>query len=86
MFIYSKHLIILKKNIQSLDSNKALSHDKISISMIKISDKSICKPLQLIFEGVWLTLPPHIFSTQVKPGACYITGQWGRVQNKIKET
>ena len=37
-------------------------------------------------EGVHLTLPLHIFSVHVKSGACYITGQWGRVQNKIKET
>ena len=37
-------------------------------------------------EGVHLTLPPHIFSVQVKSGACYTTGQWGPVQNKIKET
>ena len=37
-------------------------------------------------EGVHLTLPPHIFSVQVKSGACYITGEWGQVQNKIKET
>ena len=37
-------------------------------------------------EGVNLTLPPHIFSVQVKSGACYITGKWERVQNKIKET
>ena len=27
-------------------------------------------------EGVYLTLPPHIFSVQVTSGACYITGQW----------
>ena len=39
-----------------------------------------------IYEGVHLTLPPHIFSIQVKSGACYITGQWERVRNKIKET
>ena len=37
-------------------------------------------------EVVPLTFPPHIFSVQGKSGACYITGQWGRVQNKIKET
>ena len=35
-------------------------------------------------EGVHLTLPPHIFPVQVKSGACYIIGHWGRVQNKIK--
>ena len=27
-------------------------------------------------EGVYLTLPPHIFSVQVTSGVCYITGQW----------
>ena len=37
------------------------------------------------YEGVHLTFPPHIFSVQVKSGACYITGQWGRGQNKIKQ-
>ena len=36
-------------------------------------------------EGVHLTLPPNIFSAQVKSGACYITGQWGWVQNKKKK-
>ena len=36
-------------------------------------------------EGVHLTFPPRIFPFQVKSGACYITGQWGRAQNKIKE-
>ena len=28
----------------------------------------------------------YIYSVKLKPGACYITGQWGRFQNKIKET
>ena len=37
-------------------------------------------------EGVHLTLPPHIFSIQVKSGECYTTDQWGQVQNKIKQT
>ena len=38
-------------------------------------------------EGVHLTLRPHIFSVQVKSGACYITGQWfAKSSDKIKET
>ena len=37
-------------------------------------------------EVVHLTFPPHIFSVQVNSRACYITGQCGRVRNKIKET
>ena len=37
-------------------------------------------------EGVHLSIHHlHIFSVKVKSGACYITGQWGRVQNKRKE-
>ena len=36
--------------MQNLDPNKAHGHDKISIRMIKICGKSICKPLQLIFN------------------------------------
>ena len=44
-----------------------------------------CAPTKCYIEGVHLTLPPHIFSVQVKFGAWYITGQWGQAQNK-KET
>ena len=42
--------------------------------------------LDCLYEGVHLTLSPRIFSVQVKARAYYITGQWGRNQNKIKET
>ena len=40
----------IEKIMQNLDPNKAHGHDKISIRMIKICGKSICKPLQLIFS------------------------------------
>ena len=40
----------IEKIIQNLDSNKAHGHDKISIRMINICDKSVCKPLNLIFD------------------------------------
>ena len=36
------------------------------------------------FEGVHLTLPPHIFSVQVRFGVCYITGQWVTSSEKDK--
>ena len=36
--------------IQNLEPNKAHGHDKVSIYMIKICGKSICKALQLIFS------------------------------------
>ena len=31
--------------------------------------------IPLALEGIHLTLPPHIFSVQVKSRACWITGQ-----------
>ena len=37
------------KIIQKLDPSKADGHDKISICMLKLSDKAICKPLHMIF-------------------------------------
>ena len=40
----------IEKIIQNLDSNKAHGHNKISIHMIKICGKSICKPLLIIFS------------------------------------
>ena len=36
---------------RSLDPNKAHGYDRISIRMLKICDKSICKPLELIFQS-----------------------------------
>ena len=40
----------IEKIIRNLDPNKVHGHDKISINMIKICSKSVCKPLQLIFS------------------------------------
>ena len=40
----------IEKIIQNLDPNKDHGHDKISIRMIKICGKLICKPLQLLFN------------------------------------
>ena len=37
--------------IRSLDPNKAHGYNMISIRMLKICDKSICKPLELIFQS-----------------------------------
>ena len=37
--------------IKNLDPNKAHDHDMISIRMLKLSVKSICKPLDLIFQS-----------------------------------
>ena len=39
------------KNINKLDSNKAHGDDMISICMLKLCDKSICKPLSIIFKS-----------------------------------
>ena len=37
--------------IKNLDPNKAHGHDMISIRMLKLCGKSICKPLDLIFQS-----------------------------------
>ena len=37
--------------IQNLDPNKPHVHDMLSISMLKLRSKSICKPLDLIFQS-----------------------------------
>ena len=37
--------------IKNLDPNKAHGHDMISIHMLKLCDKAICKPLDLIFQS-----------------------------------
>ena len=37
--------------IQNLDLNKAHAHDTLSIRMLKLCGKSICKPLDLIFQS-----------------------------------
>ena len=41
----------IAKFIQNLDPNKAHGHDMISILMLKLCGKSICKPLDLIFRS-----------------------------------
>ena len=39
------------KNISKLDSNNTHVDDMISIRMLKLCDKSICKPLNIIFKS-----------------------------------
>ena len=39
------------KIIKTLDINKAHGHDELSIRMLKLSDKSITKPLSIIFKN-----------------------------------
>ena len=49
------------KIIRLLDPNKAHNHSNVTIWMIKLCNKEICKPLQIIFvscmeEGIFLLL------------------------------
>ena len=53
------------KNISKLHSNKAYGDDMISICMLKLSDKSICKPHNIIFKSC---LMQGIFKSQWKKG------------------
>ena len=49
--------------VKSLDANKAHGHDDISVRMLKLSQKSILKPLKLIFENCLRT---KLFLDQLK--------------------
>ena len=46
---FSKNDIL--KVIRKLDPSKAHGHDKISIRILKLSDKAICKSLHMIFTS-----------------------------------
>ena len=39
------------KVIRKLDPSKAHGHNKVSIRMLKLSDKATCKPLHMIFTS-----------------------------------
>ena len=49
--------------IRKLDPSKAHGHDQISIRMVQICDKAICKPLHLIFSSC---IESGIFPTEWK--------------------
>ena len=51
------------KVIRNLEPNKAHGHDEISIPMLQICDKTICKPLYLIFSSC---MESDIFPSQWK--------------------
>ena len=67
---------VILKIIQNLNPNKAHGPDKISIRMIKICGKSLCKPLEMIcksciikgeFSSEWKkpnVVPVHIKATR----------------------
>ena len=49
------------KIIQTLKENKANSHDKISIKMLKLCESAIAEPLYLIFKTVLALIHFWIF-------------------------
>ena len=51
LMLTSKMNLGIRKIFSKLDSNKAHGQDMISIRMLKICDKSIFKPLEVIFKS-----------------------------------
>ena len=58
---FSKNDIL--KVIEKSDPSKAYAHSKISIRMLKLSDKAFCKPLYMIFTSC---LETGVFSIHLK--------------------
>ena len=68
LLITDKSSIEDTKNIISKpDSKKARGDDKIGIRKLKLCDKSICKPLNIIFKSC---LPQGIFPSEPKLQNC----------------
>ena len=65
------------------DSLKFMNHDKLRIQRPAAVNEN--RPINEHAQGCSSDIASSFFSVQVKSGACYITGQWGRVQSKMKE-
>ena len=51
--------------IMTLDINKAHGHNEVSIRMLKLCDRSIIKPLAIIFKNCKLTTFPNLWKKQM---------------------
>ena len=84
----SNHTPSITKQLSSMTSRRisSLSCQENEFNKGKHFYESALKSSWKIiwFEGVHLTLPPHIFSVQVRFGVCYITGQWVTSSEKDK--
>ena len=66
----------IKNIINKLDSNKVHGDDMISILMLKLCDKSICKPLNIIFKSSLIFPKSSLISknqSEFKPGDSCVT-------------
>ena len=63
-FTENDNLSVIKK----LDPNKEHGHDQISISMLQICGKVICKPLYLVFSSC---IESGMFPTEWEMGGTY---------------
>ena len=87
---------MLSKTFTSVISKLFNQNDRVIIATIPqakgkplnlvetISKQSDTSVIQVCYRGYLSDISSSYFSVQVKSGACYIMGEWGRVQNKIK--
>ena len=74
------------KIIRALNVNKAHDHDDISIRMIRICDKSLTKPLIILFENsTESSCYPDIYTAQkMKFSITYFFGKCDQIRRKLQ--
>ena len=75
------------KIIRALNVNKAHDHDDISIRMIRICDKSLSKPLIILFENsTESSCYPDIYTAQkMKFSIIYFFGKCDQIRRKLQK-
>ena len=71
----------IAKIMQNLDPNKAHGHDQISICMLKICGKTICKPAECIFRKC---LNTGLFPLEWKKANLVPVYKWNSKNKAIK--
>ena len=81
VFSYDQDIYIQKDGVAM---GSSLGPVLAGIFMVNL-ERWLVPKLHVYLRACLSDIGSSFFAVQVKPGACYITGQWGRVHNKVKE-